>query len=115
MQWQFLACGRDALRLAQAQNVDLWVIHLVLPDMSGLELCELLKTRLSRPVIYLVGEHYCAEDERAARTRGAALFGCKPVEPWWFEPWARPPKPDRTDREFTGFEVSHRRSRGSDS
>ena len=113
LRWQFLSCGRDALRLAQAEEVDLWVVHLVLPDMSGLELCELLKTRLCRPVIYAVSDEYRAEDERAARARGASLFGCKPVQAWWFEPWARPPNSGRADTGFTDSSILHFRSRGS--
>ncbi len=107
---QFLSCGREALRLGQMEQVDLWVIHLVLPDMSGLDLCAMLKARLSRPVIYIVSDDYRAEDERAARARGASLFGCKPVQAWWFEPWA---DPGRADREGTGFSTVHPRSRGS--
>jgi CheY-like chemotaxis protein len=102
LRWQFLSCGRDALRLSQAEEVDLWVVHLSLPDMSGLELCELLKTRLCRPVIYAVSDEYCAEDERAARARGASLFGCKPVQACWFEPWARLPELGRGDRRLAG-------------
>ena len=95
MRMRLLSCGRDALRLAQSEEVDLWVIHLVLPDMSGLQLCEILKTRLSRPVIYIVSEDYRAEDERAARAGGASLFSCKPVQAWWFEPWTGSLKPDK--------------------
>jgi CheY-like chemotaxis protein len=107
LRWHFLSCGRDALRLSQAEEVDLWVVHLILPDMSGLELCEMLKTRLCHPVIYAVSDEYRAEDERAARARGASLFGCKPAEAGWFEPWAGPPKPGRTQRRFADFSASH--------
>ena len=107
MRWQFLCCGRDALRLSQSEEVDLWVIHQVLPDMSGLELCEMLRARLSRPVIYVVSDRYCPDDERAARARGASLFGCKPVEAWWFEPWARPPGAFRTDRKLSAPSILH--------
>ena len=104
MRLQFLCCGRDALRRSQTQRVDLWVIHLTLPDMSGLELCEMLRARLGRPTIYVVGDEYRPEDERAARARGASLFGCKPVEAWWFEPWV---DPGRAGREGTGFSTTH--------
>jgi CheY-like chemotaxis protein len=113
MRLQFLCCGRDALRLSQAQQVDLWVVHLSLPDMSGLELCEMLRARLGRPVIYVVGDEYRPEDERAARARGASLFGCKPVQAWWFEPWADPGRAGKADREGTGFSTVYPRSRGS--
>jgi len=113
LRWQFLSCGRDALRLSQAEEVDLWVVHLALPDMSGLELCEMLKTRLCRPVIYLVSDEYRAADERAARARGASLFGCKPVQAWWFEPWAGPPDAGRANPQFTDSSILHFRPKGS--
>ena len=115
MRLQFLCCGRDALRLSQSEQVDLWVIQLALPDMSGLELCQMLRARLSWPVIYVISDGYRAEDERAAWACGASLFGCKPVQAGWFEPWAGPPRPGRTDREFTGISTSHLPSRGSGS
>ncbi len=111
--WRFLSCGRDALRLSQSEQIDLWVIHLLLPDMTGLELCTMLRARLCRPAIYIVSDEYSVEDERAARTHGASLFGCKPVQAWWFEPWAGPPEPGRTGGEFADLSVLHPRSRGS--
>ena len=110
---QFLCCGREALRLCQTEQVDLWVIHLVLPDMSGLDLCAMLKSRLSRPAIYVVSDDYRAEDERAARARGASLFGCKPVQAWWFEPWPGVARPKGTDRESADSSILHIRPRGS--
>lgn len=113
MRGEFLGCGRDALRLSQAEEVDLWVIHQVLPDMTGLELCGMLRARLRRPVIYIVGDGYSADAERAARAGGASLFGCKPVEAWWFEPWAGPPGPGGPDRECSDSSILQPRSRGS--
>ena len=110
---QFLCCGREALRLCQTEQVDLWVIHLVLPDMSGLDLCATLKARLSRPVIYIVSDEYRPEDERAARARGASLFGCKPVQAWWFEPWSGVARPESTDRESADPSILRTRPRGS--
>ena len=43
--WQFVTCGREALRTARARAVDLWVVNVSLPDMSGLDLCRMLRER----------------------------------------------------------------------
>jgi DNA-binding response OmpR family regulator len=88
---EFLRSGRDALRLSRMEGADLWVINPVLPDMSGLDLCTMLRGHLARPVIYVIADRYRADDERAARIRGAALFGCKPVQMKWFDMWCRAP------------------------
>jgi DNA-binding response OmpR family regulator len=85
MNWRFAASGRGALRLAQAEEVDLWVINAVLADMSGVDLCRMLKGRSPPPVIYIVTDAYRVEDERAARCCGVSLFACKPVQASWFK------------------------------
>ena len=83
--WRFAPSGRSALRLAQREQVDLWVINIALDDMSGADLCWMLKSRTRPPVIYIVTDAYREEDERTARGCGAALFGCKPIETSWFK------------------------------
>jgi DNA-binding response OmpR family regulator len=82
--WHFAASGRSALRLAQSHTVDLWVINAVLADMSGTDLCCMLKSRCPPPAIYMVTDAYRVEDERAARCCGVSMFGCKPVQASWF-------------------------------
>jgi DNA-binding response OmpR family regulator len=84
IRWEFVATGHDALRLARIQPVDLWMINFQLPDMSGLDLCSMLKDQLNS-VIYIVTDHYNEEIEREARIRGAAMFGCKPARVEWIE------------------------------
>lgn len=51
-----------------------------LPDMSGLDVCALLKSYLVQPVIYMVTDKYNQVSERKARTCGVALFECKPIQ-----------------------------------
>ena len=85
MNWHFATSGRKALRLAQCEKVDVWVINTVLPDMSGMDLCQMLKGRSSPPLVYIVTDAYRVEDERAARCCGVSLFACKPVEASWFK------------------------------
>ena len=75
----FLRLGRDALRLARGHGADLWVIHVALPDMSGLDVCAMLRDRRPEAVVYMVADEYSEADERAARTGGASLFMSKPL------------------------------------
>ena len=82
--WQLLTCGRDALRTAHVRAVDLWVVNMSLPDMSGLDLCCMLRQR--RPVhAFVIADRYDVDNERAARVFGAAMFACKPVQAEWFD------------------------------
>ena len=87
---EFLPCGRDALQLVRTFGPDLWVIHVALPDMSGLDLWAMLRSHSPGSVIYMVTDEYRAEDERVAWGRGAALFGCKPIQESWFTDWCQP-------------------------
>ncbi len=86
---QFVPTGNGALQLARTTDADLWVIPMVLPDMSGLDLCAMLKAQSPQRVIWMVADTYCAEDERAAWVHGASLFGCKPLPNSWLSDWRR--------------------------
>ena len=85
IQWRFVVTGREALRLARTERADLWVVNTVLPDLSGIDLCSMLRDRSPRPAVFVVADVCRAEDERAARGCGATLFGCKPVPVEWFD------------------------------
>jgi len=80
---EFLSGGREALRAALAQQVDLWVVNVELPDMSGLEVCEMLRARTPSATVCVVADRYRPEDERRAWLRGATLFCAKPFERHW--------------------------------
>jgi DNA-binding response OmpR family regulator len=83
--WEFLASGREALRAARTRRVDLWIVNLSLPDISGLDLCRMLRERYAAD-LFVVADQYRAEDERAARVCGVSVFLCKPVDRHWFDP-----------------------------
>jgi putative two-component system response regulator len=83
IRWEFASNGQEALRLARTQPVDVWMVNDILPDMSGLEVCALLKNYLVQAVIYVVTDNYDQAIEREARICGAALFGCKPLQADW--------------------------------
>jgi DNA-binding response OmpR family regulator len=83
--WRFLTTGQEALRAARTESADLWVVNTVLPDISGIDICNMLRSRSPPPGFYVVTDAYRPEEERAARICGAALFGCKPARAEWFD------------------------------
>jgi DNA-binding response OmpR family regulator len=60
--------GRQALRLAQAEQPDLILLDLMLPGLDGLEVCRALQRRGSVPIIMLT-----ARDEEVDRVVGLEL------------------------------------------
>jgi PleD family two-component response regulator len=82
--WEFASTGQEALRLARKRFIDLWMINVALPDMSGLDLCSMLKDELDS-IIYIITDHYTEEMEREARIRGATMFECKPARAEWID------------------------------
>jgi len=90
---EFFASGRDAMRFSQTGSADLWVINADLPDMSGVDLCTMLRTHASDPVVYIVTDEYRPEVEKAARACSGSLFVCKPIRAQWLKTcfeWSRP-------------------------
>jgi len=83
----FFATAAEALRFGRQQTISLWTINVELPDLSGLDICGMIKSLSSHSVIYMVTARYRAEDERIARIRGASLFISKPICVSWFEAW----------------------------
>jgi DNA-binding response OmpR family regulator len=83
--WEMISSGREALHQLQHDIVTLWVINMQLPDISGAELCQMIKSQSPWAVVWLLTDDYRPEDERAAWLAGAALFRPKPIDPAWFE------------------------------
>ena len=81
----FLSDARSALRVNPSNSNAVWIINLDLPDMSGVDLLSMLRTRFPTSPVYLVGDDYHPEQERAARMSGASLYFCKPLQPEWLE------------------------------
>jgi DNA-binding response OmpR family regulator len=77
--------GEDALRAAGGNAATLWVVNVKLPDMTGVALLKLVRRRLSRSTVFLVGDEYSAADELAARAAGASAYVCKPPSAAWLE------------------------------
>jgi len=84
---EVVATPTEALRLARAGAVDLWVINTELPGLSGCELCNMLKAQSPTATVYLVADQYSPATERAAWGARASMFGCKPAHTEWFDHW----------------------------
>jgi DNA-binding response OmpR family regulator len=76
--------SEQALRAARGRAATLWVVNMKLPDMPGVALLKVLRQRLPRLVMFLVGDRYSRDDELAARAAGATAYVCKPLGAAWF-------------------------------
>ena len=85
--FQIVASAAEALRFARINSVDLWVVNVELPGISGCELCEMLKARAPLAPVYLIADAYTVETERAAWQSRASMFGCKGAHAAWLEQW----------------------------
>jgi DNA-binding response OmpR family regulator len=90
MRWYQFSAAQEALRAAPWLAVDLWIINLQLPDMSGLELIDQLQPRRRGGAVFLVADAYTAEDERRALKLGVLRYVSKPAQSAWLRDW-RPP------------------------
>jgi DNA-binding response OmpR family regulator len=82
-----LASGREALRAAARLQPDLWVINVRLPDMSGFDLVEMLRSKSPDAHFFCVSDAYCAEEEIHSHLVKAAVYLCKPVQSEWITAW----------------------------
>jgi response regulator RpfG family c-di-GMP phosphodiesterase len=77
--------GEQALQLTLARPAHIWLTCVRLPDMSGIELFRIVKTRRPATQFYLFSERYCANDERLVRAAGASGYLSKPIGTVWFK------------------------------
>lgn len=82
--------GEAALRATGLYPSGLWMVNLRLPDMSGIGFMKLVRRRLRRSSVFLVGDKYSAADELAARAAGATAYFCKPPSAAWLEGYRLP-------------------------
>ena len=77
--------GERALQSVVASSTTLWLINVSLPDMTGIHLLGLVRRRLRRCSVFLVGDEYSTDDEVTARLAGATAYLCKPASAAWVE------------------------------
>jgi CheY-like chemotaxis protein len=75
--------GAEALAAVAAAPVDLVVLDVGLPDMTGFDVCEQIKAdpALGQPVIHLSATSVRGSDRAHGLTRGADAYLVEPVEP----------------------------------
>jgi DNA-binding response OmpR family regulator len=77
--------GEAALRARRISASTVWIVNVRLPDISGVEFVALIRRRLRRCKVFLVGNKYSVDDELAARTAGATGYLCKPATASWLK------------------------------
>jgi DNA-binding response OmpR family regulator len=75
--------GRDALRLIQDEQPRLVFLDVMIPVMSGFEVCRIAKRELKLEQVYIViltakGQEY---DRRVGEEAGADIYMTKPFDP----------------------------------
>jgi DNA-binding response OmpR family regulator len=83
LEFTFHREARSLLRDEKGEVPKLCLINMNLPDMSGLDLYDMLADRWPHVPIYLVGDDYRPDDEVKARASGATVYFCKPLEREW--------------------------------
>jgi CheY-like chemotaxis protein len=75
--------GAEALAVLATEPVDIVVLDVGLPDMSGFDVCEQIKAdpALGQPVIHLSATSVRAADRVSGLSRGADAYLTEPVEP----------------------------------
>jgi DNA-binding NarL/FixJ family response regulator len=74
--------GAEALDLARREDVELLVLEVSLPDMTGYEVCSLLRDEGDEvPIFFVSGTHTGSTERVAGLLLGADDYLAKPVDP----------------------------------
>lgn len=73
------ASGEEALRVLEAQPVDIVVCDISMPGMSGLELLDAARGLSPMPLFIMVSSHDDQGHAQASLERGAAAYLVKPL------------------------------------
>ncbi len=79
----FARSGKDALKLVEQEDIDLILLDVMMPDMTGLEVCERLKQNPATahiPVIFVTALKDSIDEEKGFET-GAVDYIIKPIVP----------------------------------
>jgi DNA-binding response OmpR family regulator/serine phosphatase RsbU (regulator of sigma subunit) len=76
--------GGEALAVVAAQAVDAVVLDVHLPDLSGLDVCAAIKSRVDVPVLHVSAVAVEVADRARGLDRGADAYLVDPIEPQEF-------------------------------
>lgn len=79
--------GREALRAAAQFSPGLWMINVHLPDMSGFDVVEMLRSERCKSCFFCISDAYVVEEEIRSHVLQAAAYLCKPVQVEWIAAW----------------------------
>lgn len=85
----FFTSGDELLQSSIPAATVCCVINYRLPDMWGLELCELVRQRLANSTTFIVADEYDLAAELEVLSSGLGQFACKPIHPKWLREDAR--------------------------
>ncbi len=85
IRFKFLTTIEEALRWHPPPGVLAWMIHMELPGLSGLELYELLRSRIADVPVLMVDDQYDAARERSVLQMGRPHYMCKPLATSWID------------------------------
>jgi CheY-like chemotaxis protein len=74
------ANGRDALRLATTEHIDLIIIDIKMPQVHGLEAIERIRERDGSVPIIICSAYPLMEDDIVVKTSDVAAFITKPID-----------------------------------
>ncbi len=80
---QTLSSGLEALRSLERESFDLMILDVVMPEMSGFELCKRIREKegfKETPIVFLTAKSR-DEDRTQGLEAGANLFLSKPISP----------------------------------
>ena len=72
-----LTTASAAMRFTSGTLSELWMINIRLPEMSGIDLLEMLRERHDHTLMLIVSDRYDIDDEQSACRAGAASYLCK--------------------------------------
>lgn len=71
-------CGTDALAQVDAHQPDLMVLDVMMPDMTGLDVCRQIRAKGISVKIVMLSAKVQKQDEEAGLAAGADLYMTKP-------------------------------------
>ncbi len=99
-----LRTGREALHAAAQFSPDLWMINVRLPDMSGFDVVEMLRSERCESCFFCISDAYVAEEEIRSHVLQAAAYLCKPVQVEWITAWISQARQDGVARVWAGMD-----------